>query len=128
MPKRPRRVPEVDALVRDRLRWLDREIEGREKDVAETEARLAQVRARLVEDRAEQARLHAFLPSEFEERAQLIDRLLAKEGLEFREGMTREEREALDVERQSLVLRLGANSWPIEDLRKSVLGEVDDES
>jgi hypothetical protein len=56
-------------------------------------------------------------PSEFQEKFELIDELLSRINMGFEEGMTREEREALDIERQSLVLRAGWNSMSIEELR-----------
>ena len=53
----------------------------------------------------------------FAEKAGLIQDLLVKEGLGFKPGMTRQEREDLDVDRQSLVLRLGWNKLSMAELR-----------
>ncbi len=55
--------------------------------------------------------------SEFQEKFELIDELLSRADMGFEEGMTREEREALDMERQSLVLRAEWNNMSIEELR-----------
>jgi predicted metal-dependent hydrolase len=48
-----KRNEDVDRLVRERLKWLEREIEDREKDVAGTEERLARLKwlEREIEDR-----------------------------------------------------------------------------
>ena len=53
----------------------------------------------------------------FAEKAGLIQDLLVKEGLGFRPNMSRGERENLDVDRQSLVLRLGWNKLSMAELR-----------
>jgi hypothetical protein len=115
-----KRVPEVDALVRDRLKWLDRDIKAEEKQINELERRLGKARAKLQGDMAERARLLTFLPSEFEEKGELIYRFCDLEVGAFRDGMSCAEREALDVERQALVLRMGMPTWPIEEIRKTV--------
>ena len=55
--------------------------------------------------------------SEFKERNDLIQEFLKREGLDFRKGMSRKEREKLDMERQSLVLRVGLNKMSVKELR-----------
>lgn len=56
--------------------------------------------------------------SEYSEKSRLIEAILAKEGLAFRKGMRRADRESLDIERQSFVLQTGLNRTSIPDLRK----------
>ena len=60
--------------------------------------------------------------SEFKEKSDLIQEFLKKEGLDFREDMTREERERLDVERQMLVLRVGLNKMSVKELKNFLKG------
>lgn len=60
--------------------------------------------------------------NEFKEKNDLIQEFLKRKRLEFRKGMSREEREALDVERQMLVLRLGLNQMSVEELKNFLKG------
>lgn len=55
--------------------------------------------------------------SEFKEKSNLINELLSKSDLNFEPNMTKKEREALDVERQMLVLRVGWNNMSVSDLK-----------
>lgn len=59
--------------------------------------------------------------SEFKEKGGLINELLKRSDLDFEPSMTVKEREALDIERQMLVLRAGWNSLSITEL-KALLG------
>jgi len=56
--------------------------------------------------------------SEFKEKSDLINELLHKMDLDFEDDMTREGREALDVERQMLVLRTGWNKMSATELKE----------
>lgn len=60
------RNEDVDGLVVERLRWLNREIESREESIAGTEAMLERDRAKQTKALGERARLLAFLPADFE--------------------------------------------------------------
>ena len=60
--------------------------------------------------------------SPFQEKSELIYEILRRADLDFEEGMTREEREALDIERQTFVLRVGYNQMSCEELRKLLTG------
>ena len=62
--------------------------------------------------------------SEFKEKNDLIQEFLKREGLDFKKGMSRKEREAFNVERQSLVLRVGLNQMSVKEL-KHFLGKHD---
>ncbi len=55
--------------------------------------------------------------SEFREKYELISEFLSREGMDFEEGMSKEEEKTLDIERQSLVLRIGLNKMSIAELR-----------
>lgn len=55
---------------------------------------------------------------EYQEKFALIDEILCRAGLEFREGMSQTEKEDFDVERQALVLRAGWNGMSNAELRK----------
>lgn len=55
--------------------------------------------------------------SEFKEKNDLLQELLRLEGLDFPKDATDEERERIDVERQSFVLRVGLNRLSVEELR-----------
>jgi mannose-6-phosphate isomerase-like protein (cupin superfamily) len=57
--------------------------------------------------------------SPFQEKAELINEILRRENLNFEEEMTREEREALDIERQTF----GFNRMSMEELRKTLTME-----
>jgi hypothetical protein len=56
--------------------------------------------------------------SEFKEKSGLINELLKRSDLDFEPKMTKEEREALDIERQMLVLRAGWNNMSVLELRE----------
>jgi len=56
--------------------------------------------------------------SDFREKYELISEFLSREGIDFKEGISKEEEEMLDIERQSLVLRIGLNKMSIAELRK----------
>lgn len=52
-------------------------------------------------------------------KAKLILEILDLDGYAFRDDMTDDEREALDVERQSHVLRMGMNQWSVSQLQET---------
>ena len=56
--------------------------------------------------------------SEFKEKDDLIQKLLEKAGLGFKKGMSKKAREALDSERQMLVLRTNWNNMSVKELKK----------
>lgn len=58
--------------------------------------------------------------SSFQEKAELIEEILRREGLEFQEGMSRKEREDLDIERQGFVLGARLNLMSIPELREAL--------
>lgn len=55
--------------------------------------------------------------SEFKEKSDLINELLSKSDLGFKPKMSKEEREALDIKRQMLVLRAGWNKMSVSELK-----------
>ena len=57
------------------------------------------------------------MEDEFKEKNDLIQGLLERADLGFEEGMTREDREDRDLERQMFVLQLGYNAMTVEELR-----------
>ena len=61
-----KRNEDVDGLVRERLKWLEQEIESREESIGERAAQLEKTRAKQVDAQAERARLLAFLPPDAE--------------------------------------------------------------
>lgn len=60
------------------------------------------------------------IESPFKAKNDLIEKILAYEKLVFQDDMTEEERERMDVERQSFVLRMGFNQRSISELRRTV--------
>ncbi len=62
--------------------------------------------------------------SEFKEKSDLINELLSRMDLNFEPDMTREDREALDVERQMLVLRIGWNNMSIAELKELLASKI----
>lgn len=62
--------------------------------------------------------------SEFKEKYDLINELLTRMDLDFESDMTREEREALDVERQTFVLRAGWNKLSIAELKELLMPKL----
>jgi hypothetical protein len=53
-------------------------------------------------------------------KAKLIMDILDLDGMAFRDDMSRDEREAMDVERQSYVMRLGLTQWSLTRLEDTV--------
>lgn len=66
--------------------------------------------------------------SDLEEKNDLIQELLRRSGLEFEEGMSREDREALDRERHTVVLRVGWNKMSVRNLKQLLESKEKDES
>jgi hypothetical protein len=61
--------------------------------------------------------------SMFKRKNDVIQELLRRAGMGFKEEMAEEQREALDVERQKLVLRAGWNNMTVQEL-EALLGPL----